>query len=130
MNYPVADFILRIKNAYAARRKVVIMPHSNINTAIGALLVKEGFLATCKTEEVDGKKIISTTLRYVKRRPVVSDVVIISKPSLRTYVDAKHLQKVLQRDAMVAIMSTSQGIMTGKVAQAKNVGGELLFKIW
>ena len=64
MSYQVADFIIRIKNAYAARRKEVVIPFSNISLAIGKTLVKNGFLSEVKTEEVDGKKQLRAILRY------------------------------------------------------------------
>lgn len=128
--YHVADFILRIKNAYLARRKEVIMPYSNINKAIGKLLVKNGYLSELKEEEIDGFRNLKAVLRYVKRKPVISDVKIISKPSLRVYADNKELAKENKKDAMTIIISTSRGVMTGKEAREKGVGGELLFKIW
>jgi len=128
--YHVADFILRIKNAYLARRREVIMPFSNINLGIAKVLVKNGFISDVSEEEVDGKKNIKVKLRYVRRKPVISDVKIISKPSLRVYVDNKKLAKEDKKDAMTTILTTSQGIMTGKEAKQKGVGGELLFKVW
>ena len=130
MNYLVSDFILRIKNAYLARRKEVVMPYSNINKEIGKLLVKLGYITSVK-ETTDGKKkSLFVTLRYVRRKPVLTDVTIVSKPSLRVYMDKKHLAKAMRRDAMRSIVSTSSGVMTGEDAQKKGVGGELLFKIW
>ena len=130
MNYHVADFILRLKNASLARRKQVMMPYSNINKAIGKTLVREGFLAEIKEEETDGKKTLIALLRYENRRPVISDVVIISKPSLRVYVNAKDIRSAAGRDAMTAVVSTNAGVMTGKDAAKKGVGGELLFRVW
>jgi small subunit ribosomal protein S8 len=128
--YHIADFILRIKNAYLARRKEVLMPYSNINKAIGTVLVKNGYLSEIREEEVDGKRTLRAVLRYVRRKPVISDVKVISKPSLRVYVDNNELAKENKKDAMTAILSTSQGVMTGKEAREKGIGGELLFKIW
>lgn len=130
MSYQVADFIIRIKNAYAARRKEVVIPFSNISVAIGKTLVKNGFLAEVKKEEVDGKKQIRAILRYSRRKPVVTEVDIVSKPSLRVYVSARENNLRTGRDAMTAILSTSEGIMTGKEAQKKGIGGELLFRVW
>lgn len=130
MNYLVADFILRIKNASLARRKQVVMPYSNINKAIGKTLVKEGFLAEIKEGETEGKKTLLATLRYENRRPVVSDVLIVSKPSLRVYVGAREVREKAGKDAMTSILSTNAGVMTGKEAAKKGVGGELLFRVW
>ena len=106
------------------------MPYSNINREIGKVLVKLGFISSVK-EIADGKKrSLAVTLRYVRRKPVVTDVKIVSKPSLRVYMDKKHLTKEMRRNAMISIVSTSSGIMTGDDAKKKGVGGELLFKIW
>jgi small subunit ribosomal protein S8 len=130
MNYLVADFIIRIKNASLARRKQVVMPYSNVNKAVAKTLVKAGLLAEIKESEVDGKKVLLVGLRYENRRPVVSDVKIISKPSLRVYVNAKDVRENAGRDAMTSILSTNAGVMTGKDAAKKGVGGELLFRVW
>jgi small subunit ribosomal protein S8 len=130
MNYLVADFILRIKNASLARRKQVVMPYSNINKAIGKTLVKEGFLAELKEDTIEGKKNLVATLRYENRRPVVSDVIIISKPSLRVYLSAREIKRTALIDAMTSIVSTNAGVMTGRDAAKKGVGGEVLFRVW
>lgn len=129
MNYHVADFIIRIKNASHARRKEVHMPYSNMSKAIAETLVKEGFLADVKEETVENKRQIMATLRFVNRRPVVEGVKVISKPSLRTYTTHKGMKKQHNR-SLVSILSTSQGVMSGRDADKKGVGGELLFQIW
>ena len=127
--YHVADFLIRIKNAAKARRHLVSMPYSNISFAIGKVLVKEGFLANVKEEIVEGKRQIAAELRYVRRKAVVNDVEVVSKPSLRVYSD-KHTLSQIRSKAMISILTTSQGIMTGKNAEKKGVGGEVLFYIW
>lgn len=127
--YTVADFIIRVKNASAAHRKEVVMPYSKIAKAIAKLLVKEGYLADVREGEVEGKKKIMVGIRYVRRKPVVSNVEIISKPSLRMHLNHSQLQVEQRRKAMVLVVSTSQGLMTSREALKKGVGGELLFKI-
>jgi len=129
MNYLIADFILRIKNAYLARRQSVVLPFSKINLAIGNVLVKEGMLANVKENTIDNKKTLHAELRYIRRRPALTQVRIISKPSLRIYVGSKDTMRK-NRDAVLSVVSTSLGIMTGKDAAKKGVGGELLFSIW
>ena len=129
MNYHVADFLIRIKNASAARRKEVVMPYSNINKAIAKVLIKEGYLADVKEGEVDGKRNLTVGIRYAKRKPVVTAVEIISKPSLRRYIDNEAIRFEERKNALITVLSTSQGIMTGKDAMKKGIGGELLFKI-
>lgn len=105
------------------------MPYSKINKAIAKVLVKEGFLADVKEAEEEGKKVLSVGIRYERRRPAVSDVEIISKPSLRSYLDKQSLQLEQRKNAMTLVVSTSQGIMTSRSALKKGIGGELLFKI-
>lgn len=127
--YHVADFVIRIKNASAARRKEVVMPYSKISKSIAKLLVKEGFLAEVKETEVDGRKQIVAGIRYVRRKPAVETVGIISKPSLRTYFDVSGLKTQERKDSTTLVVSTSRGIMTAKQAIKEKIGGELLFKI-
>ncbi len=129
MNYLVADFIVRVKNAYLARRQSVVLPFSTLTLAIGKVLVKEGMLASIKEDMTDNKKILHAELRYVRRRPALTQVRVISKPSLRVYVDFREVV-TKYRDAVLSVVSTSQGIMSGKEAAKKKVGGELLFSVW
>jgi small subunit ribosomal protein S8 len=129
MNYHVGDFILRVKNAYRARKKQVSMPYSNINKAIAHVLIKEGFLASVKESEIEGKRMLIADLRYENRRPAMQDIKLISKPSVRIYIDIDGLKQDKDR-SLTSILSTSIGILTGKEAIKKGVGGELLFKIW
>ena len=130
MNYLVADFIIRIKNSSMSKRKEVTLPFSNINKEIGKVLVKEGFLISIKEEAKDGKKSLSAIIRYEDRIPVLTDVVIISKPSLRVYSTSKKILEVGKRGRRKVIVSTSQGVMTAMDASKKGLGGEILFAIW
>jgi small subunit ribosomal protein S8 len=127
--YNVADFIIRVKNASYARRKEVVMPYSKIVKAIAKLLVKEGYLADVKDTETDGRKTITVGIRYVRRKAIISDVEIVSKPSLRTHMATKELQAEQRKKTLMLVVSTSQGLMTSKQALQKGIGGELLFKI-
>ncbi len=127
--YRVGDFIIQLKNASMARKKDLTMSYSNISRAIAKVLVKEGFLESVKEVTVDGKKLLEVRLRYQRRRPAISDVTIISKPSLRTYISSHEVGRKQGRSA-IAILSTNAGVLTGKEAIKKGVGGELLFKIW
>ncbi len=129
MNYTIGDFIIRLKNAALARKKELYVPFSNIQKEIGKVLVKEGFLEDIKEDEIEGKKTLYVKLRYQRRRPVVTDIAIISKPSLRVYIGSDEIARK-QGKAKTVILSTNSGIITGKEAIKKKVGGELLFKIW
>ncbi|MCL4353885.1 30S ribosomal protein S8 [Patescibacteria group bacterium] len=130
MNYQVSDFIIRIKNAALAKRKEVVLPYSNLNKEIGKVLVKNGFLENIKDSEVDGNKALVAIVKYYKRLPVVADVQIVSKPSLRVYSPVNEVTNIEKRGNKTVIVSTSQGVMTAKEAKKKGVGGEILFAIW
>jgi small subunit ribosomal protein S8 len=127
--YHVGDYIIQIKNGYQSRKKQLVTPYSNINKAIGAVLVKEGFLAKVEESDINGKKTLTTYLRYENRKSALQGVKIISKPSVRVYIDLEGMSKDKDR-ASTVIISTSNGILTGDQAKKKGVGGELLFRIW
>ncbi len=130
MNYPIADFVNRIKNASLARRREVMIPNYRINKVIGKLLVKEGFLSDIKEEKLKDRKVLVLTLRYKKRSPVLIDAVIVSKPSLRIYTTAKTIPLIQRKGKYTIVLSTNKGITTAKEAYKKGIGGEVLFKIW
>ncbi len=130
MNYLVSDFIIRIKNSALSKRKEVILPFSNINKEIGKVLVKEGFLESIKEFEKNGKKELKAIIKYENRIPVLTDVVIISKPSLRVYSSSKNISDIQKRGKRKVIVSTNQGIMTAFDARKKGLGGEILFSVW
>lgn len=123
------DFVIQLKNAALARKKDITTPYANIYKAISRALIKEGFLETAKEETVDGKRVFNVRLRYQRRKPAITDVILVSKPSLRVYVGASEIAKKQGRSS-TAILSTNAGVMSGKEAIKKGVGGELLFKIW
>jgi small subunit ribosomal protein S8 len=123
------DFIIQIKNAAMARKKDITTPFSNINKAIAKALIKEGFFESVKEESVDGRKALGIKLRYQRRKPAITDVALVSKPSIRRYIAAKDINRT-QGKATIAIISTNVGVLSGKEAVKKGVGGELLFKIW
>lgn len=130
MNYQVADFIIRIKNAALAKRRVVSVPYSKMAKAMGNILLKEHFLEEVKEEKKDNKKTLTLRIAYEKRSPVLTDVLLVSKPSLRVYIKPSDIRKREQKGLNTLIISTNKGIMTGKEARKKEVGGELLFEIW
>jgi len=127
MNYLVADVVIRLKNAVLARRKKVVFPYGKMTKAIADVLVREKYLFNIREEEVDGRKAIVGDIAYANRLPLFTDVKIISKPSLRVYAGSKN---TLQKGLGMTVVSTNQGVMTGKEAMQKKIGGEVLFKIW
>jgi small subunit ribosomal protein S8 len=123
------DFVIQLKNGALARKKEIVTQYSNLDKAIAKVLVKEGFLDTVTEETVEGKRFLTVTLRYQRRKPAISDVILVSKPSLRVYLGSGDIAKKQGR-ASISILSTNVGVLTGKEAIKKGVGGELLFKIW
>lgn len=130
MNYRISDLIIRIKNAARAKRKQVVLDNLKINKAILKVLVTEGFLEGFEIETRDERKVIVAIVKYEKRNPILTDVLVVSKPSLRKYASAAEIPGIQRRGHHTIILSTNKGIMTGTQALKKNMGGEVLFRIW
>ena len=92
--------------------------------------MKEGFLDSVKEQQEENKKLLVATITYEKLMPRFTDVIILSKPSLRKYARKTDAANLRGKGLGMTVVSTSQGVMTGKEAFQKGVGGELLFKIW
>ena len=129
MNYVIGDFVIQLKNASLAHKKTIVTRYSNLSKAVATVLKKEGFIESVSEETVDGHRMLSVGLRYHRRKPAITDVSLISKPSLRTYIGSGEIASKQGR-ATTAILSTNTGVLTGNDAIKKGVGGELLFKIW
>lgn len=129
MTDSIGDMIIRIKNAYAARKLNVRMPHTKVLEAIANLLKNEKYIEEVAVEETKPRKTIIITLRYVNRIPAVTGVKRVSKPGLRRYTTVDKVPRTLGGYGLT-ILSTSQGVMSGKQAKAKGVGGEILCNIW
>lgn len=129
MNYVIGDFVIQLKNASLANKKSIVTPYANLSKAVALVLKKEGFLDEIKEETIDGHRMLSVALRYQKRKPAITNVHLVSKPSLRTYIKPTEIGRKQGR-ATIAVISTNIGILTGKDAIKKGVGGELLFQIW
>ncbi len=127
---PVADMLTRIRNANSAKHETVDVPASKMKKAIAEILHEEGYIKGYQIID-DGKQgIIKITLKYgANKEKVLSGLKRISKPGLRVYSSRDELPKVL-KGLGIAIISTSQGIMTDKKARALNIGGEVLAFIW
>lgn len=128
MNY--ANYIITIKNSVKAQRRQTFLPYSKLNKEISKVLKELGFLEDFKEENIGNKKVINAKLKYDKRTPRFNDVELISKPSLKRYVSGKGIKNLERRGKKILIISTSQGVMTGKEAAKKGIGGEALFAIW
>lgn len=121
----VADLLIRIKNGYLSSRTEVAVLSSNLNLAILEVLEKEGYIGSFKKAD----RVITVSLKYQDRGPVLTDVKRISKPGRRIYRNKEMLPRVL--DGMgIAIISTPKGIMTDKQARKEGVGGEVMAYVW
>ena len=127
---PVADMLTRIRNANSAKHETVDIPASKVKKAIAEILNEEGYIKGYQVID-DGKQgIIKVTLKYgANKEKVLSGLKRISKPGLRVYASRDELPRVL-KGLGIAIISTSQGIMTDKKARAKNIGGAVLAFVW
>lgn len=127
----VADSLIRIKNGYLAYREEVVLPYSKLVLAICKLLLQEGFIESFKEEKIEGKNFsqITVVLKYLGKKPALTDVKRISRPGLRVYKPSKALPRVLNGFGL-AIISTPKGIMSDRDARKNGLGGEVMAYIW
>ncbi|MFX4272250.1 30S ribosomal protein S8 [Propionibacteriaceae bacterium Y1685] len=133
MTDPIADMLTRLRNANQAFHETTSMPHSNIKAGIAEILTKQGYIASYEvTEPSEGQvgKSLQITLKYGQNRErSIAGLRRISKPGLRVYAKSTALPKVLG-GLGVAIISTSQGLLTDREAHSNGVGGEVLAYVW
>ena len=124
---PIADYLTRVRNAIKANFRVVEIPASNIKKEITKILFEQGYILNYKFEDDVKYGVIKIALKYhpVTKQPAINKLIRASKPGLRHYVGAGNLPRVLN-GLGIAVMSTSQGVMTDKKARKLNVGGEVL----
>ncbi len=126
----IADMLTRIRNAASSKHQTVDIPASNLKKQIAKILLEEGYIKDFI--EIDDKKqgIIRITLKYVEnKKNIITGIKRISKPGLRVYAQKDEVPKVLGGIG-VAIVSTSQGVMTDKAARKLGIGGEILAFVW
>ncbi len=129
MTDPIADMLTRIRNANQMKHATVSMPASRLKLEILNVLKNEGYISEYEKIE-DGKQgIIKVTLKYVEKTRVIKGIKRISKPGLRVYAKSNELPKVLN-GLGVAIISTSNGIMTDREARQQKLGGEVVAFVW
>ncbi|PIF04417.1 MAG: 30S ribosomal protein S8 [Propionibacterium sp.] len=132
MTDPIADMLTRLRNANQAYLDSTTMPSSKIKVGIAQILKAEGYISNFEVSEVEGQvgKQLKLTLKYGdSRERSIAGLKRISKPGLRVYAKANALPKVLG-GLGIAIISTSQGLLTDKQANAQSVGGEVLAYVW
>ncbi|QYR53573.1 30S ribosomal protein S8 [Lysobacter soyae] len=126
MTDPIADMLVRIKNAAAVRKPTVKMPSSKIKVAIAGVLKAEGYITDFRTSDIGNNKAeLEIQLKYFEGRPVIERLHRVSRSGLRQYRSKHDLPKVLG-GLGIAIVSTSKGIMTDSQARHQGVGGEVL----
>ncbi len=126
---PIADMLTRIRNAHKAGHVETRMPASKEKQAIATCMCEQGYLSACAFEGEGVKKELVVGLKYYESKPVITGIKRISKPSCRIYVKSKEIPRV--RGGMgVAILSTPEGILSGKEAKRRNVGGEVVCYVW
>lgn len=123
-NYPVGDFLIRVKNAALAGRKKVECKNTNLVRGVAEVLKKKNFLDEITKE--DGK--LSVTLTFHKKRPAIFGIKLISKPGLRIYMGVGEIEK--KKGASFYIISTPMGVMASGEAIRKRAGGEVLAEVW
>ncbi|CAM2803555.1 30S ribosomal protein S8 [Fructilactobacillus fructivorans] len=130
MTDPIADFLTRIRNANMARHDSVDVPASKIKRNIAEILKREGFVRDVEYIDDDKQGVIRVYLKYGKdNQRVITGLKRISKPGLRSYVKSDDVPKVLN-GLGIAIISTSDGVITDEEARDKKVGGEVLAYVW
>ena len=129
MTDPIADMLTRIRNGLQARHETVEIPASKEKEAIAKILKSVGCITDYKVEG-DVKKVMTVTLKYgPNKEKVITGLKRISKPGLRVYAQVENLPRVLN-GLGIAIISTSQGLMTDREARAKHCGGEVIAYVW
>jgi small subunit ribosomal protein S8 len=132
MTDPIADFLARIRNGIRARKQLIECPRSNIKLRLAEILRDEGFVQGVTSIDDNKQGVLKLVLRYDGRTgsgSAITGMRRVSRPGQRTYVPAKQVPRV-RNGLGIAILSTSQGVMTDKEARTKGVGGEVLCEVW
>ena len=131
MTDPIADMLTRIRNANTAMHDTVKMPSSKLKESLATVLQKEGYIAGYEVAPAGSGPgdVLEITLKYMDRKRTIAGLKRVSKPGLRIYAQADKMPRVLGGMG-VAVLSTSQGLMTDSEARKRRVGGEVLCYVW
>jgi small subunit ribosomal protein S8 len=129
VNDPVGDMLTQIRNAALAKNKMLELPYSNLKYAVADILSKEGYLTSVEKVGKTPKFMLKLGVAYTGKQPIISGIKRISKPGLRWYISVRDIPTVMG-GAGIAIISTPSGVMTGREAKSKRIGGELLCEVW
>ena len=132
MTDPIADMLTRIRNGNVAMQDTVKMPSSKLKESLAGILHREGYIENFSVRDEPGRpgRVLEITMKYSsERQRTISGLRRVSKPGLRVYTTADHLPRVLG-GLGVAVLSTSDGLMTDREAHRRKVGGEVLCYVW
>lgn len=129
MQDTISDMITRVRNAQMAAKTSVSMPSSKMKVSVAKVLESEGFIAGYNVAGEEAKPSLSIELKYFEGKPVIEEIQRASRPSQRVYKGKGDLPKV-RGGLGISIVSTSQGVMTGKAAQAAGIGGEIICTVF
>lgn len=129
MNDPIADLLVRVRNALARGHAEVLIPASKIKTALLGVLREEGYIEGFEPAELDGKPALRVRLKYHAGRPAIRSMKRVSKPGLRIYRGHEALPRVMGGFG-VSIVSTPRGLMTDRAARRAGLGGEVLCQVF
>ncbi|MBM3403583.1 MAG: 30S ribosomal protein S8 [Bacteroidetes bacterium] len=124
---PIADYLTRVRNAVMANHRIVEIPASNMKKELTRILMEKGYILNFKTEDEPKPGVIKIALKYhpVTKQPAITKLERVSSPGLRKYVPADKLPRVMN-GLGIAVISTSQGLMTDKEARQQKIGGEVI----
>jgi len=130
MTDPISDYLTRIRNAGRANHKYVDIPASRMKAELSKIMLSQGFLSGVKYIEDNKQGVLRVYIKYTSdQKPVIEGIKRVSKPSRRVYTSNKFLPRVLGGYGL-AIVSTSQGILTDNECRKRGIGGEILCEIW
>ncbi len=129
MQDPISDMLTRIRNAGMAALPEVSLPASRIKQDIAETLKKEGYISGCRSEGEGIDKKLVLTLKYYKRKPVIEGLKRVSKPSCRIYCGSRDIPRV-RNGLGTVVLSTPEGVLSGRSASEKKLGGEVLCYVW
>lgn len=129
MTDPIADMMIRIKNALLVRHSQVIVPHSKLKEAVAKVLLENNYLEAVEVKPLKPQAELVLKLKYVGKLPAITDVKRVSKPGRRLYAPADKVPQALGGYG-ITIVSTSKGIVTDAEARKLNVGGEIMCQVW
>lgn len=126
---PIADLLTRVRNAHKAKHADVEAPHSKLLEAVAHVLCRQGYIAAVEVDGEKPHKVLRLTLKYKDGDAVIAGTRRISRPSRRIYAGCRDIPRV-RNGLGIVVLSTSEGILTGKEAKQRNLGGEVLCYVW